>query len=311
MRIVFMGTPDFAVPSLRAMAEGGYEIAGVFCQPDRPKGRGKKLQKPPVKVLAEELGIPVYQFERIRRPEGVEALTYLAPDLVVTAAFGQILSKSILEIPPLGCINVHGSLLPAYRGAAPIQWAVMNGEKETGITLMYMDVGVDTGDMILQKHLEIGPDETAGELFDRLAPLGAQTLLEGLKLFEHGRAPAAAQDGTKATLAPMLNKEMGELDFSLSAAVLKNRIRGMNPWPGCYTYFEGQPLKIWRAEALPGKGEPGRVIAASPKEGLIVGAGEGCLKLVEVQGLSGKRMAAEAYLLGHAIRPGEVLGCHG
>ena len=231
MDIVFLGTPDFAVPSLKALIENGYNVKAVFTQPDRPKGRGNKVQFSPVKEYALSKDIPVYQPQKIRNSEDARILKELKPDLMITCAFGQILSQENLDSAPLGCINVHGSLLPKYRGSSPIQWAVINGESETGISTMYTDIGVDCGDIIHQNTTRIGENETAGELFDRLADLGAQTLIETLKMLEAGKIIRTPQDHLNATHYPMLDKQMGAIDFNKSSKVIKNLVRGLNPWP--------------------------------------------------------------------------------
>lgn len=309
MRIVFMGTPEFAVPSLKALIESGYLVAGVFCQPDRPVGRGKKLAVGPVKALALERGIPVFQPERIKRPEGVKMLLDLAPDLVVTAAFGQILSREILDIPPMGTVNVHASLLPRHRGAAPINWCIMMGERVSGVTTMYTDVGLDTGDMLLKRETPIGEMETAGELSERLSHLGAELLIETLQKIQDGTCPRTPQDQESASYEGMLSKELGKIDWSRPAREIACQVRGLNPWPGAYTAMAGGVLKIWLARALDKQGgAPGEVMAASGKEGLIVACGQGCLEILEMQAPNGKRMSAKAYLLGKPVPVGTVLG---
>lgn len=311
MRIVFMGTPDFAVPSLRALVESGrYDVVGVVCQPDRPKGRSGRLQPCPVKEYALLKGIPVFQFERIRRPEGVEAMRGLAPDAWVTAAFGQILSQELLDIPRIGTINVHASLLPAYRGSAPINWCLINGERETGITTMLTDKGMDTGDMLLRVKTPIDPQETAGELTERLSVMGAKLLLETLQAIEAGNCPREAQDPEKASYYPLLKKETGRIDWTASAARVANLVRGVNPWPGAWTEMDGGVLKIWKAEASQEKASavPGEVILSDPKQGLVVATGEGSLELTEIQAPGSKRMNAKDYLRGHAILVGTRLG---
>lgn len=309
MRIVFMGTPEFAVPSLKALIESGYPVAGVFCQPDRPVGRGKKLAVGPVKALALERGIPVFQPERIKRPEGVKMLLDLAPDLVVTAAFGQILSREILDIPPMGTVNVHASLLPRHRGAAPINWCIMMGEKVSGVTTMYTDVGLDTGDMLLKRETPIGEMETAGELSERLSHLGAELLIETLQKIQDGTCPRTPQDQESASYEGMLSKELGKIDWSRPAREIACQVRGLNPWPGAYTAMSGGVLKIWLAKAWEKQGgAPGEVMATSGKEGLIVACGQGCLEILEMQAPNGKRMSAKAYLLGKPVPVGTVLG---
>ena len=307
MRIAFLGTPDFALPSLRMLLEEGYEVAGVFTQPDKPVGRSGKLKAPPVKVFAQERGIPVCQPARIRSEEGLAALRALQPDLMVTAAFGQILSAENLAVPRLGCINVHGSLLPKYRGAAPVQWSVINGETETGVTTMLTDVGLDTGDMLVKKTVAIGPDETAGELFERIALVGAETLRETLALLEAGKLQPVPQVEAEATHCPMLKKEHGHIDWKKSAGQVHNLVRGVNPWPGAFALFRGEPLKIWRTRPAEGGGAPGEVLCSSPKQGLIAACGEGAVEVLELQAPGGKRMEARTYLRGKNIPEGEFL----
>lgn len=297
LRIVFLGTPDFAVPSLKALAEAGYQVVGVFTQPDRPRDRGQRACSSPVKCTAVELGIPVFEFERIRRKEGVAALEALQPDLMVTAAFGQILSQKVLDIPRLGCINVHGSLLPKYRGPAPIQWAIINGETRTGITTMKTDAGIDTGDMLLQRETDIDPEENAGELFDRLAELGAQTLLETLDALQEGTLKQTPQDHEAATHFPMLTKEHGRIDWSRSAQEIHNQIRGVTPWPGAWTTLDGETVKIWKTRVSDAQIEPGHLVC-SIKAGMGVGTGSGSLRIQEIQMPGKRRLSARDYLCG-------------
>lgn len=306
MRIVFMGTPEFAVPSLEKLAGSGHEIAGVFTQPDRPRGRGNKLSPSPVKACAQQYGIPVFQPEKIRR-DGVEDLRGLKPDLCVTAAFGQILSQEILDIPPLGNINVHASLLPRHRGSAPIAHAILQGDKTAGITTMMMDRGIDTGDMLLQAETEIGETETCGELTERLSRMGAELLEETLRRLEEGTLERAPQDEAGMTYDPMLNKEMGTADFTLSAREMKGRINGLNPWPCVSVPFGEGRLKLLRAALAEGKGDPGEVLAADAKSGLILACGEGAVRVLELQAPGGKKMKAEDYLRGHGIPVGTRL----
>ena len=306
MRIVFMGTPEFAVPSLEKLAGSGHEIAGVFTQPDRPRGRGNKLSPSPVKACAQQYGIPVFQPEKIRR-DGVEDLRGLKPDLCVTAAFGQILSQEILDIPPLGNINVHASLLPRHRGSAPIAHAILQGDKTAGITTMMMDRGIDTGDMLLQAETEIGETETCGELTERLSRMGAELLEKTLRRLEEGTLERAPQDEAGMTYDPMLNKEMGTADFTLSAREMKGRINGLNPWPCVSVPFGEGRLKLLRAALAEGKGDPGEVLAADAKSGLILACGEGAVRILELQAPGGKKMKAEDYLRGHGIPVGTRL----
>ena len=308
MRIVFMGTPEFAVPSLEALLDAGYEVVGAFTQPDRPVGRGHKLAACPVKQLALERGMPVYQFERLRGAEGIACLQELKPDLVVTAAFGQILSQALLDVPKRGTINVHASLLPAYRGAAPINWCILNGETKTGVTTMLTDAGVDTGAMLLRRETDIGPMETAGELTQRLSRLGAELLIDTLKGYLSGEIVPVPQDERFASRQPMLKKEMGKIDWTRPAAQIANQARGLNPWPCAFTEYGGGVLKVYLARALQGNGEPGVVVQASAKEGLLIACGEGVLEILEMQAPGGKRMSARAYLAGKKIEPGTKFG---
>ena len=306
MRIVFMGTPEFAVPSLKALCENGYEVVGVFTQPDRPKGRGNKVAFSPVKEYAVSRGIPVYQPQRIRR-DGVDDLRALAPDLCVTAAFGQILSQEVLDIPPLGNINVHASLLPRHRGSAPIAWAIMQGDAEAGVTTMMMDKGIDTGDMLLKSATPIQPGETCGELTARLGELGAALLMETMTALEAGTLERVPQNEAEMTYDPMLTKEMGIVDWTMSAAEIVNRIHGLNPWPGCSTAFEGGRLKLLKAEAAEGIGKPGEVLVADAKNGLVIAAGEGTVRVKLMQAPGGKPMEPKVYLNGHPMQTKVVL----
>ena len=308
MRIVFMGTPEFAVPSLKALLDAGYGVVGVFTQPDRPVGRGHKLAACPVKKLAVERGVPVYQFERLRNEEGLACLRALAPDIVVTAAFGQILSQALLDVPKMGTVNVHASLLPAYRGAAPINWCILNGETRTGVTTMLTDAGVDTGDMLLRRETDIGETETAAELSVRLSQLGAELLIETLKGYIAGEIAPTPQDERLASRQPMLKKEMGLIDWTRSAKEIACQARGLDPWPSAYTDYLGGTLKIYRARPVEGEGDPGTVLRSSAKEGLFVACGEGALEVLEMQAPGGKRMNARAYLAGKKIEPGTKFG---
>ncbi|MBR2717835.1 MAG: methionyl-tRNA formyltransferase [Clostridia bacterium] len=306
MRIVFMGTPEFAVPSLKALCENGYEVVGVFTQPDRPKGRGNKMTMSPVKEYAISQNIPVFQPQRIRR-DGVEDLKSLAPDLCVTAAFGQILSQEILDIPPMGNINVHASLLPRHRGSAPINWAILQGDKEAGVTTMMMDKGIDTGDMLLKSATEIQPGETAGELTVRLSQLGAELLLETLRALENGTLERIPQDESRMTYDPMLDKQMGVIDWTMTATEIVNRIHGLNPWPGYSTAYEGGRLKLLRAAVAQGSGVPGEIVVADAKTGLTIACGEGAVNITMLQAPGGKPMNAKDYLRGHPMAVGTVL----
>ena len=305
-----MGTPDFAVPSLTALVEGGYEVVGVFCQPDRPKGRGHKLAACPVKEAAQRMGIPVFQPERIKREEGVSTLRALAPDLCVTAAFGQILSQEILDIPPLGTVNVHASLLPAHRGSAPINWSIILGDAVTGITTMFTDKGMDTGDMLLKAETPIGENETAGELSDRLSRMGAALLLDTLRALERGTLVRTPQNPKEATYEPKLSKELGCIDFAKDTRTIDRLVRGTTPWPGAFTTLDGGVIKIAsvrRVSDVP-SGVPGEIVAADEKRGLVVSCGDGDLELTQIQMPGAKRMASRDYLRGHKMDTGICLG---
>ena len=303
MKIAFLGTPAFALPSLDMLFNSGHTLA-AFTQPDRPVGRRGAPVPPPVKEYALSHGIPVLQFERIRSEEGLSALTAFAPDLMVTAAFGQILSAYNLAVPKYGCINVHGSLLPKYRGAAPIQWAVIQGETTTGVTTMFTDVGLDTGDILLTDTVDILPDETAGELYTRLSEVGAGTLKRTLEALESGTLVRIPQDEAQATHCTMLKKEHGKLDFSAPAQAVHDRVRGTNPWPGAYALLDGAPFKIWRTRraAIPvASAAPGALIGDA-KAGLFVCCGDGrALELLEVQAPGSKRLDAKTFLRGHSV----------
>ncbi len=301
-----MGTPEFAVPSLKALCDNGYEVVGVFTQPDRPKGRGNKVIASPVKQLAVERGIPVFQPVRIRK-DGVEDLKSLAPDLCVTAAFGQILSQEILDIPTIGTVNVHASILPRHRGSAPINWAILQGDEVVGVTTMMTDKGIDTGDMLLKAETPYIKGETAGELTIRMAELGANLLIDTLKKMEKGTLERIPQDHENMTYDPMLTKEMGVIDWTHNAADIVNRIHGLNPWPGCPTAIEGGRLKLLRAEGAEGKGQPGEIIVADPKVGLVIAAGEGAVCVTQLQAPGGKPMNSKDYLRGHPMAVGTVL----
>ena len=305
-----MGTPDFAVPSLRALVDHGYEVVGVFCQPDRPKGRGHKLAACPVKELAQSAGIPVFQPERIKREEGVAMLKSCAPDLCVTAAFGQLLSQEILDIPPLGTINVHSSLLPKHRGSAPINWSIIKGDPVTGVTTMFTDKGMDTGDILLTRETPIGPAENAGELTDRLAVMGAQLLIETIRALEAGTLARTPQDHAAATYEPKMDKELGRIDWSKSAQELDWLVRGTTPWPGAFTTLGEQTIKVFELDILDGtaSGAPGEIVAADAKRGLVVSCGDHDVALAQIQMPGAKRMNAKDYLRGHTMETGVCLG---
>lgn len=303
MKIAFLGTPDFALPSLKMLFDRGDDIV-VFTQPDKPVGRKAILTPPAVKKAALEYGLKVYQFEKIRSAEGVAALRTERPDLMVTAAFGQILSKENLEIPKYGCINVHGSLLPKYRGAAPIQWAVINGEKITGVTTMLTDVGLDTGDMLLKKETEIGENETAGELFDRLAEIGAELLKKTIECLERGELKPIKQNEAEATKCGMIKKENGHIDFSRGSQAVHNLVRGMNPWPCAYAMLDGQIVKIWktrRSDVEQSQGTAGLILRADRENGILVDCMDGVIEICELQFSGAKRMSAKDAVLGHKI----------
>jgi len=325
LKILFMGTPDFAQESLKSIYDAGFEIIGVVTNPDKPKGRGMKLAYSPVKEYALEKNLKIYQPIKIRNnTEFLNEIKTLALDVICVVAYGKILPKEILEIPKLGCINVHGSLLPKYRGAAPIQWAVLNGDKTTGITTMYMDEGMDTGDMILKEEVEIGPEETTGDLWQKLSKLGGEILVKTLKLIEEGKAPREKQT-EEATLAPMLNKEMALIDWENSDAnKIHNLIRGLNPIMGAYSYIDGKKIKFWKSKVLT-KEEffsyktefeeyeakfnnlvPGTILIADDKDGLYIKANGGVLKILEIQGENAKRMPTADFLRGNHLIAGMI-----
>ncbi len=309
MKIVFMGTPDFAVPCLQEIIDSGEEVVGVYSQPDKPRGRGHKVQPPPVKELAVQYQIPVFQPASLRTEEAQRQLKALAPDLVVVVAYGKILPTEILQIPPLGCVNVHASLLPKYRGAGPIQWSVLNGETETGVTTMYMEEGLDTGDMILSKHTEIGKDETASELHDRLSVLGAEALRETLPLLAKGTAPCVKQDDQLASYAPMLTKELCEINFAQNAALIHNQIRGLSTWPCATTTLLGKRLKVYRSELVEYDSrdwKPGEILC---NKTFIVGCAEKtAIRFTEVQFEGSKRMSSQDFLRGKSVEIGSFCG---
>lgn len=325
LKILFMGTPDFAQESLKSIYDAGFEIIGVVTNPDKPKGRGMKLAYSPVKEYALEKNLKIYQPIKIKNnTEFIDEIKTLAPDVICVVAYGKILPKEILEIPKLGCINVHGSLLPKYRGAAPIQWAVLNGDKTTGITTMYMNEGMDTGDMILKEEVEIGPEETTGDLWQKLSKIGGEILVKTLKLIEEGKAPREKQT-EEATLAPMLNKEMALIDWENSDAnKIHNLIRGLNPIMGAYSYIDGKKIKFWKSKVLT-KEEffsyktefeeyeakfnnlvPGTILIADDKDGLYIKANGGVLKILEIQGENAKRMPTADFLRGNHLIAGMI-----
>lgn len=306
MRILFMGTPDFAVPSLEALVSAGHTICGVFTQPDKPKNRGMKLLPTPVKECALSHDIPVFQPVKLRDGTALAQIQALAPQLIVVAAYGRILPQDILDCPPLGCINVHSSLLPKYRGAAPINWAILNGDRVTGITIMHMAAALDAGDIISQTETEIGPDETAPELTARLAELGGKLLVETVGKIETGTAPRTAQDESQVTLAPMLDRELSPMDFTRPAQALHDQVRGLIPWPAATAQVGGVRCKIFATSVEPGTGRPGTVLEAG-KGGLLVACGEGALRVLELQPDGGKRMRSADYLRGHPLETGSAL----
>mgnify|MGYP004460822249 CR=1 FL=1 len=307
MKIIFMGTPDFAVGTLRSLAEAGHEITLVVSQPDKPKGRGHAMVPTPVKVAAEELGIPVFQPVKIR--EAKDVLEKTEADVCVVAAFGQIIPASILHMKKYGCINVHASLLPKYRGAAPIQWAVIDGEKESGVTIMQMDEGLDTGDMLAKAIVPLDEKETGGSLFDKLSEAGGRLCVETLAKLEKGEITPEKQGESPTAYASMLDKKMGNIDWNKSAVVIERLVRGLNPWPSAYTHLDGKTLKIWACDVLPqsaSKGESGEILEVT-KDAIHVQTGDGILVLREIQ-LAGKaRMDAGAFLRGYKVVPGTVL----
>lgn len=308
MRVIFMGTPDFAVPSLEALLTK-HEVVLVVTQPDKPKGRGKKMVPTPVKTCALEHGIPVLQPEKVKEPEFVEQLRSYEPDLIAVTAFGQILSEPILEMPKYGCINVHGSLLPKYRGAAPMQWSIIDGEKVTGITTMYMAKGLDSGDMLLKAEVEITDEDTFATIHDKMAVTGANLLLDTLDQLEAGTLERIPQDHDAATYAPMITKETGHIDWSKNRQDIINLIRGLNPVPAAYTIYEEEVLKIFGAvisDVQADDAANGEIVAVV-KKGFVVKCGDGCLLITEVQARGGKRMMTDAYLRGHAMKEGILL----
>lgn len=313
MRVVFMGTPDFAVGTLEALIAEGHEICAVVTQPDKPKGRGKTLMPTPVKEVALKHEIPVLQPVKVREPEFVEQLRTMEPDVIVVAAFGQIISRDLLELPKYGCINVHASLLPAYRGAAPIQWAVINGDRESGVTIMRMNEGLDTGDMIDKVVVPLAEDETGGSLFEKLSHAGARLCVKVLEDLEAGRAVCTPQPEESTTAyAAMITKKMGEICWQRPAEEIEQLIRGLNPWPSAYTYLDNKSLKLWKATVEKAEEEtenavPGQVIRAD-KNGLCICTGDGILNVLELQLEGKKRMETAAFLRGYSIEAGSVLG---
>jgi len=305
VRLIFLGTPAFAVPTLERIVEAGHQVVRVVTQPDRPSGRGQRAAAPPVKQAAERLGIPMYQPERVRRPEAVEHLRALAAEAMIVVGYGQIIPQNIIDLAPRGIINVHASLLPKYRGAGPIQWAILNGETRTGVTTMQIDAGLDTGDMLLKAETEIGPDENAVELGARLAAMGADLLVKTLAGLERGAIVPEKQDASQASYAPMLKKEDGLVDWGQTAETIHNRVRGLQPWPGASTSFRGQTLHIWKSRVADMAGAAGRFVARKPP---VVACGGGALELVEVQLEGRKRMSAADFANGQRLTEEDRLG---
>lgn len=304
MNVVFMGTPDFAVPSLENIAKV-HNVTAVFTQPDKPVGRKMILTPPDVKVCAEKLGIPVYQPEKLRDSNSYEIIKKLNPDVIVVVAYGQLLPENILNIPVYGCINVHGSLLPKYRGAAPIQWSVLNGDKKTGVTTMYMEKGLDTGDILETKEYEIGINDTAGEVFDILADMGGKLILDTLEKAENHQLHPVKQDDSKSSYAKMLEKSMCDIDFSKTNIQVHNQVRGLSPWPVASTKINGKVLKIFETRLTEGKGKPGEIISTNP---LTIACGEGAVIVNTVQLQGKKKMDSKAFLQGHNLAKGTVIG---
>ena len=310
MKIVFMGTPDYAATALEAILQAGYEVTGVVCQPDKPKGRSGALSACPVKECALKYNLPVFQPERIKRPEAVEELRKFPADVFVVAAFGQILSEEILTMPKYGCINIHASLLPKYRGAAPIQWCIVDGEKETGVTIMQMDAGIDTGDILFTKKVAITEEETGGSLFDKLSQAGAELIVEALPKIEAGEVKPVKQDEARSNYARMLKKEDGQINWNRPAEEIGRLVRGMDPWPSAFTYYRGKQFKIWKAQAVDGGTEgllPG-TIAQIEKQGIWIACGSGMLQVTEAQMEGKKRMSAADLMNGRTLEMNERLG---
>ncbi|MBV5306703.1 MAG: methionyl-tRNA formyltransferase [Desulfobulbaceae bacterium] len=307
-RIIFMGTPDFAVPALHKLLNGPDQVVAVITQPDRPKGRGKKLSSPPVKLAAEQAGIPVLQPAKIRTEEFLDTLKGYNPDLIVVAAYGRILPSSILALPPLGCINIHGSLLPRHRGAAPIQWAIINGDSEAGVTIMQMDADMDTGDILLSAAIPLTDDETAGSLFDKLADLGGTTLAQALDLLRLDQLFPIEQNHDLATSSPPLSKEDGCLNWNKPALELHRLIRGLDPWPAAYSFIDGQRFRLFAPELVHRECErPAGTLILADQQGLLIATAKDCLQIKEIQPEGKKRMTVEAYLCGHPLTPGLIL----
>lgn len=305
MKIIYMGTPDFAVPALKSLASSEHEVCAVFTQPDKPRGRKMILTPPDVKVCAQSLDIPVYQPESMKNGDALEIINKYNPDVIVVAAYGKILPKAVLDAPKFGCVNIHGSLLPKYRGAAPIQQSVLNGDKVTGITTMLMDVGLDTGDILLTEETEIGENETSGELFDRLAELGGKLILKTLSALEKGEITPKKQDESLATHTSKIDKSLCQIDFSKSAFEVHNKVRGLNPWPVATTKICGKNVKVYSTRLCPKSGKSGEVISTKP---FVVGCGDKSVEILELQPEGKKRMTADAFLAGHKLEIGDIIG---
>lgn len=305
MKIIYMGTPDFAVPALKSLASSEHEVCAVFTQPDKPRGRKMILTPPDVKVCAQSLGIPVYQPETMKNGDVLEIINQYNPDVIVVAAYGKILPKAVLDAPKFGCVNIHGSLLPKYRGAAPIQQSVLNGDRVTGITTMLMDVGLDTGDILLTEETEIGENETSGELFDRLAVLGGKLILKTLSALEKGEITPKKQDESLATHTSKIDKSLCPIDFSKSAFEVHNKVRGLNPWPVATTKICGKNVKVYSTRLCPKSGKSGEVISTKP---LVIGCGDKSVEILELQPEGKKRMTDDAFLAGHKLEIGDIIG---
>lgn len=295
MKIIFMGTPDFAVPCLKAIIKDGNEVAGVFTRPDKPKGRGYTLTPPPVKVCAVENNINVYQPETLKDGKAFEIISEISPEMIIVAAYGKILPKEIIDFPKYGCINIHASLLPEYRGASPIQQAILDGRTKTGVTAMYMDEGLDTGDMLMKTEIDIGENETADELHDRLSAVGAELAVDVIRAFENGTVKREKQDDSKSSYTKMLTKEMSKIDFSRPALQIHNQVRGLNSWPSASAMLNGKRIKIHRTTVSKGSGSPGQILSLNP---LVVACGEGAVEIVELQPEGKRKMSAEAFVNG-------------
>jgi len=307
MRIIFMGTPDFAVSSLKALIESEHDVIAVVAQPDKPKGRGHKLTAPPTKILAEQYNIPVLQPEKIKTDEFLKELEKLNPDVICVTAYGKIIPKSILELPEYGCINVHPSLLPQYRGAAPINWTIVRGEKVTAVTIMQMDEGMDSGDILLVREVAISDEDDAGTMFEKLSHIGGEMLVETIGLLAEGKLDPVKQDESLVTYAPMLKKSDGEINWEKSATDIHNLVRGLNPWPGTFTKLGNKTLKIFKTKIVEGQGKPGEVVLSS-KNDLHIATADGALQILELQIEGGKRLDIKAFITGHQIEKGTILG---